>query len=438
MICFSDNNDFSSIKNRLYSIILENIEDVIWLYDSKLGKYTYISDSIQKLRGITADEAYKESISAAFTPSSYEKIKQYYKEAQTNFNAVTDIFEQVCIDGSIKYVEVQAKFTPDETGKLAEIIGISRDITNWILPQKKLQESEKRFRKLFENNPDAIILADLETGIILDCNENACLMNGYSKDELVGNSISILNSEEFEKLFKSAILKSNLIFKLETAKNLKVEINHRKKDGTIVPVESSITLTLICGKKVVMLIDRDISERKSYEIKMNKMAYHDFLTELPNRRNFIEKLESAINDAKSSNKMIAVYFLDLDRFKYINDTLGHETGDKILISAALRIKSILRGNDFAARMGGDEFTIMVNEIGSKENALDIAQRIVHAFQAPIIIDKNKFFIGTSVGISIFPEHGESWEILISEADTAMYEAKRKGPNNYVLYSNSIK
>ncbi|TAN49761.1 MAG: EAL domain-containing protein, partial [Rhodospirillales bacterium] len=178
----------------------------------------------------------------------------------------------------------------------------------------------------------------------------------------------------------------------------------------------------------------DISERKKAEERIRNLAYFDVLTGLPNRRLFNDRLSMAINSAKRHHQHLAILFLDLDLFKRINDTLGHSVGDRVLEEMSNRLKICMRDADTVSRMGGDEFTILMSEVQEVEDAVRLARRIIESIREPFLIEDRELFITTSIGISVFPEDGDSPEVLVKNADIAMYRAKDLGRNSYQLYT----
>ena len=184
-------------------------------------------------------------------------------------------------------------------------------------------------------------------------------------------------------------------------------------------------------------ITKDITERKRAEATIHYMAYHDALTGLPNRRLFRDRLEQALKFAKSCGGQTAVLVLDLDHFKFINDTLGHVTGDAMLQAVAERLIICVRDIDTVARMGGDEFTVLMPNILQQEEAVFVAERILAAFRAPLQVEGQELHITPSIGISRFPDHGEDADTLLKHADTAMYQVKEQGKNSYLIFSPTM-
>jgi diguanylate cyclase (GGDEF)-like protein len=180
-------------------------------------------------------------------------------------------------------------------------------------------------------------------------------------------------------------------------------------------------------------IVRDVTDRKLIEQQIRHMAHHDYLTGLPNRALFLDQLERAIHLARRNDYRLGVLFLDLDGFKQINDVLGHEAGDMLLKEVSRRLKEIIRSSDTVARMGGDEFTFVLNDIGMDENAANVAQKVIDALSVPVQLADRQCKIGGSIGISFFPDHAEDADTLLRLADEAMYIAKQSGKNTFRLH-----
>ena len=186
------------------------------------------------------------------------------------------------------------------------------------------------------------------------------------------------------------------------------------------------------------VLQSEVAERKKAQEEITYLAYHDHLTDMPNRLFFTEHLNRGIQRAGQSKKMLAILFLDLDGFKMINDSMGHQTGDKLIIAVSNRLKTLLRDSDSVARLGGDEFVIMVENLNTVSAIKSMGNRIINAFQLPFSIDNQECFISTSIGIAVYPSDGEDSDTLIKNADIAMYQAKEKGKNQYVVCNESIK
>lgn len=186
------------------------------------------------------------------------------------------------------------------------------------------------------------------------------------------------------------------------------------------------------GKPAVLVVAIDVTARKEDQERMKFMAYHDALTGLPNRHMYNEYLETALDRCERNNQNLGVMFIDLDRFKFINDTLGHDAGDELLKLVSERLKESIRERDFVSRLGGDEFAVLLEQV-NEEEIRKISTQIITAFSPPFTIKNKGFYITPSIGISLYPQDGQEKEILNSKADTAMYLAKKRGKNNFQFY-----
>jgi len=210
------------------------------------------------------------------------------------------------------------------------------------------------------------------------------------------------------------------------------EVRFRRCDGTVIWVRNTARAVHDADGRVLYHEGslEDITERKRAEETIKHLAYHDDLTGLPNRRLFNDRLTLALAHAQRSQQKLAVMLLDLDHFKEVNDTLGHSVGDQLLQVVSKRLASLLRKGDTVARMGGDEFMLLLPEIAGGEGAAEVAQKILEAFREPFILDDHEIHVTTSIGIALYPEDGEDGDTLMKNADIAMYRAKDGGRDSY--------
>ena len=301
---------------------------------------------------------------------------------------------------------------------------------------KALRTSETSLRlayKVIEASHDAVMITDAK-GIIQSVNPSFCKLTGYSADEALGQTPSLLSSGQHDHLFYQQMWQG-----LQQQGYWQGEIWNKRKNGEIYPEWLSISAVRNDQGAInqYAAIFSDITERKKREQKIHELAYFDELTGLANRRLFQDRLEQALANAKRHHHQLAVLFLDLDLFKRINDTLGHQAGDEALRQVAKRLQKASRAGESVARLGGDEFTMLVPECEAKEEIVKLAQRIVAQFELPFQIQQNELALTTSVGISIYPQHGHTASELLKCADAAMYQAKESGRNNYSIYNSSL-
>ena len=217
-----------------------------------------------------------------------------------------------------------------------------------------------------------------------------------------------------------------------------LEIEMRRRDGVRVSVLANVSLLGRGERAVVHMTAVDISDRKRAEEQIEFLAYHDALTQLPNRRLFVERLEMCLLSAKRVRENVAVLFIDVDRFKMINDTLGHNVADALLVEIALRLRSCVRQTDTVARYGGDEFTIILPDLHQPEDAAQVAEKILERVVEPVLIGATSMEISVSIGIAVHPYDGSDMDTLLRNADDAMYRAKQAGRNTYQLCTEQMK
>ena len=300
--------------------------------------------------------------------------------------------------------------------------------------EEHLRQSEERYRNIIETIEDGYVEVDL-SGNWTFVNHVICRHMGYPREELIGKDFHALHTERSARISIKAFTDV-----YQTEKPIKsLEIEGIKKDGTIGYFELSVSLMKDSqGQKIgFCCISRDVSERKRQEEQIQYLATHDILTGLANRVLFNQLLGQAIQSAKRNKEQFAVLFIDLDRFKTINDTMGHEAGDQLLKEIAVRFKQGLRAMDVVARLGGDEFVVMVENIKSPEQAGTVAQKILSAAMKPVMIMSQDCRVTASIGISIYPIDGEDELTLMKYADIAMYFAKEEGKNNFQFYKKDI-
>lgn len=288
--------------------------------------------------------------------------------------------------------------------------------------------------QLIENMHEGVLITD-PSGCILAVNSTFCKVTGYSAEEVIGKNPRILRSGKHTPIFYKKMW--------ETIKKdgfWQGEICNRKKNGheyiewlTISSIKNSKgELTNYLGVTV------DITRQKRAEETIRHMAYYDPLTNLPNRALFRDRLKQALSFSHRNKKLLGVLFLDLDRMKIINDTLGHDIGDKLLRQVSQRMEACLREGDTIARLGGDEFMLILPEIKELKDITIITEKILESLKPSFLIDGHELHITASIGISIFPNDAKDPASLLKNADTAMYRAKRQGRNNYQVFTSSMK
>ena len=271
-------------------------------------------------------------------------------------------------------------------------------------------------------------------GMILDVNDPFTKISGFQREELLGKSIFTLSSEENPENLHRKIIRA--LFKEGKWEG---EVFGKRHNGDSFPAWFSIKSARKRGNTVLSYsaVVIDITAIKENQKHLEKMAHYDVLTNLPNRSLMYDRLNHTVSLAKRHNYHVAVLLLDLDRFKEVNDSLGHHVGDLLLVEVAERLLETVRESDTVARMGGDEFLVLLPEVGSSNNAAAIAQKFIDYLVKPFFLEEHEIYISASIGITIFPIDGDDPDVLIKHADTAMYHAKAQGKNNYKFFTEDI-
>lgn len=305
-------------------------------------------------------------------------------------------------------------------------------VTNLKQTKVELEKSQSQLQAIIHNAIDGIITIN-EGGEILGFNPAAEQIFGYVEGEVLGKNLKMLMPEPVRSNHDAYL---HHYVKTGEAKIIGVcgrEVIATRKNLEEFPLELSVSEMVLGGARYFVGIVRDITERKRAEQKIAHLAHYDYLTDLPNRALFLDGLQHSVSLAKRNDCKVAVLFLDLDGFKKVNDTLGHEAGDLLLQGVSKRLKETIRGSDTVARVGGDEFIFVLNDIASEANAAFTAQKIIAALTQSFEIKGQHCQIGGSIGISIYPDASSDPEILIKQADDAMYLAKQSGKGTHKFY-----
>ncbi len=296
------------------------------------------------------------------------------------------------------------------------------------IAEHALRDSEQRYHLIMEGAGDAILLMDAD-GRILEANRRACEQFGYSRHELLAMRSSQLFPPQAQDDAQTRQIK--VLHDGQTVNTTTVAL---RKNFATYPVELSESRVEFQGRSLLLGIFRDISDRKAAEERIKYLAYHDPLTNLPNRTLLNDRLEQSLRHARRENTTVGVIFLDLDNFKSVNDTLGHDFGDELLQRAARRLRSALRSEDTVARLGGDEFVVILPQPASADEVAQVAEKILQTMSVPFVISGHTFHITCSMGMSLFPRDGQDCGELLRNADEALYRAKKDGRNRFAVHS----
>jgi diguanylate cyclase (GGDEF)-like protein/PAS domain S-box-containing protein len=318
-------------------------------------------------------------------------------------------------------------------GKIIGVLVTCADITGLKTVERALEASEARFRALSESAMDIVTVIDAD-GVILYQSPSVRHLLGVDPESMIGlNQFDIIHREDslvVRERFKELISRGML--------DRPVEFRVRHSDGTWRTLESigknCLDVPAIRG---IIVNTRDVSERRAIQQRIQHLAYHDALTSLPNRSLLQDRVAQAISRADRSGKRLAVMFIDIDNFKNINDTLGHDVGDELLREVARRLSASVRGHDTIARQGGDEFIVLLEELEGQAGAARVAQKILDALRSAFDVGGTKQHVSGSIGIALFPDDGKDSQTLLKNADTAMFHSKAQGKNTYHFFTSNM-
>lgn len=358
-------------------------------------------------------------------PDDRQRVDDVYQQSIANRQPYDVEHRLLMPDGRIKLVREKGESFFDAAGKAIRSIGTTQDVTE----QHRLESQMRLLGVAFHHSGEAIMITDHDNRIVT-VNAAFTRLTGYSQEEVVGKNPSILSAGRTSK---------DLYERMWAAISLKGywqgEIWDRRKDGGVYPKWLSISVMRDESGKIRYHIAHfsDVSAERAAEAKLHHMAHHDMLTGLSNRVSLKDRLGHALALARRESSRVALLFIDLDRFKSINDTLGHHVGDELLICVSQRLRQCVRESDLVARLGGDEFVVMLPGLDQSAAAASVAEKIVASVGEPYPIGAHTLYTTPSVGIAIYPEDGADGESLMRNADAAMYHAKSAGRNNFQFF-----
>jgi len=388
------------------------------------------SEEVFRIFGLAPSEiepSYKDFFNYVYE-EDYRLVSDAYTKSLEDKKPYSITHRIITKDKKLKYIEQRCIHTLDIDGNIIRSIGTIHDITKRIEYEKELEIASI----VFKHSSDGILISDKNNKII-SVNKSFEKLTGYSKEEILGKDPKLLSSgwgdNEFYKDMWSSLLEHDF-----WSNNLR----DRNKDGSVYEVEQSIICVRDKNQQIVnfIAISHDITEAKDSESKIHQLAFYDFLTKLPNEKLFKQEVETYLKSSHYNSEEFAILFLDLDNFKWVNDSLGHQVGDLVLIEMAQKLKSIISEDSILSRLGGDEFIILA----PYENLLSISQlanAILETVKDPIKIQDREVNVGWSVGISLYPQNGKKYNDLLKNADAAMYEAKNKGKNTFRYFNDAM-
>ena len=429
-----------------YRMLAESISDVIFSTDNKL-QLNYVSPSVEAVLGYQPQWVFNHSWqSIVANPAQLTGIISLMNRvaaalqdrdqlAQLRSQLPTQLFLLDCLraDGRKIPIELRLVLVWDDHQRFEGVLGVARDISQ----QRRAEKDLRMAATVFEHSTSAIIITD-PAGYIVQVNEAFSRVSGYAINEVLDQLPGMLIVDEQQEAHIGYVLKQ-----LNQRGSWEGEVWLKRRDGEHYPAWVGVTAVSDEEGDLASYVCffTDISERKASEQRIHRLAYYDALTHLPNRTLFQDRLYNALQQAERHKSWVVLMFLDLDRFKPINDSLGHAAGDRMLKDMAQRLLACVDGDDTVARMGGDEFTLLLQPRATREMALNraihVAENILASLVRPFVLENREFFVTASIGIALSPQDGNELSQLMKNADTAMYHAKERGKNNFQFYQTEM-
>lgn len=423
-------------SERRFRLLANNTRDVIWTSGADLV-INFVSPSVELQVGYSSEEVMGKGLDFIVPSEQLREIGRLAKSLMlSDYDAsASSVLEMEVThkSGYPVWVEIQFSQLIDDKNSVTGIIAVSRNITERKLAQKELLLTAA----VFENSAESIFITSSK-GKVIRVNESFCRITGFSREDIIGYPVSKFESdlvagEENKTIRKKLVLEGSW----------QGELFYRNHLGESLPCWSSFTVLRDDHGQVENYVGMfiDTSEQKASEERIQYLAYYDALTGLPNRSLFQDRLKTALTHSERSHNSVGLLFLDLDRFKPINDSFGHPVGDQLLKLVAKRLQSCIHEDDTVARMGGDEFAIVLNDLPDPDHVVNvistICERILNAIAEPFMLGGKEVFTTASVGAVIYPQDGVDSTELIKRVDTAMYHAKNDGKNNFQFYAEEM-
>ncbi len=421
------------IEQFIHQTIFNAVKDLVFLMkveEGPLFRYVEVNDIAREVAGLP-DTAIGKYIDEVLSPEAARQLQQAYEHVLKVREPYSyqDFLELE--NGRVFYGESMLTPILDADHECRYVVSVTRDVTQSVLEKQQLNINKQRYQSLFDHNMDAVFSLDRE-GRITSANPAAVTLTGLSVGTLIDTLFSSLLSDKCKPPFDSS-----LNMTMEETRNQETNAEMRNSDGTAKQIQLKTVPIFVDDQVIgVYLITKDITEQTRNKRMIEYMAYHDSLTGLPNRSSLSRRMGECFAEAASVNGQAAVMYLDIDRFKYLNDALGHSYGDKLLVDVSKRLQALSGDGISVFRQGGDEFIILLKQ-SDRRRAGSFAEEILTSFYDPFIIKGQHYYISVSVGISLFPQDGCDEETLIKNADNALYRVKESGKSHYRFYNNTM-
>lgn len=409
------------------SRIMDSLQDMYFRTESS-GRLQRCSSSAQQLLGVDAEELMGSEFHALFVDP---RVAEHFTALLSQPGAAVENFEARWHrpGGNETWVSISAHRLDAQQPSSLAWEGTARNVT----AQRRAEAQMYQLSSALEQTADAVMITD-RNGNIEYVNPAFTRISGYSRDEALGRKPELVKSGRHGRKFYQQLWQRILAGEVFDD----VFVN-RRKDGSLYYEAKTITPVTDAHGNVINFIStgKDVTEQMETQEQLRFLAEHDVLTELPNRQVLIERMGQSLARARRRDRLVAVLFMDLDQFKYVNDSLGHDVGDDLLVQMARRLLRRVREGDTVARFGGDEFVLVIDEAESLADITAIAEKLLDSLTPPFMVSGMELHVTASVGISVFPDDGQDSETLLRNADNAMYRAKEAGRNSYRFYSGDM-
>lgn len=426
-------------RERIFDSLLSNLDGMA--YCCLLDEYwtmLFISDGCQKLTGYDAQDILNNG-RISYEELTHEDDRSMVRQSIDLAIRMQQRFEIEyrikTADGQVKWVSERGSAVINSDGTIEALEGFIQDITVRRTSEEALKEAERRYRSIFENTVEGIFQSSAQ-GQYLRANPALAKIYGYdSPEELV----SKLNDIE-KQLYVDPARRQEFLRTMQSRQHsTNFESQVFRRDGSIIWISENARAVRDDNDEFLYFEGtvEDITDRKNYNQRIEYQATHDDLTGLPNRALLKDRLQQAISNADRTGSQVAVVFVDLDKFKDVNDSMGHLAGDQLLITMGQRLQSCVRDSDTVARPGGDEFVLILSNLHNLQSLSQTLERILSATAKPATIQQREFIVTSSLGVSLYPDDGKDCDTLLKNADTAMYEAKKAGKNNFQFFTREL-
>ncbi|MEH0167157.1 putative bifunctional diguanylate cyclase/phosphodiesterase [Roseateles microcysteis] len=418
----SEAREQQDIANARLRLIADAVPALIALYDARTDACLFANRRYAQMFGLDEQSILGRSFAEVIGPGAAAQIQWAVDRVKLEQQPAN--YERQLEDG--RWIEVNLIPHFDAAGELIASCVLINDISKHRRAEQRARDSQQRLDKFMHATVEGILFH--RDGVVTDVNPPLCTLVGYSLEEMIGRrALSFVAEDELAKV--QQVMGASRELRYETA------VVH--KDGTRIPVEFIVRTMEMEGEKLRMTIVRDIRDRIAAQARIQHLAHHDSLTQLLNRSAFMEKLQPALEKAGQQGRQLALLFIDLDNFKRVNDSLGHLEGDQVLTTVSRRITGCLRASDLVGRFGGDEFVVLLEDIHHRDDVLVVLRALLDVVEVPVNADGRELSVTPSIGVAMFPEHGETAQELIQHADTAMYQAKSRGRATYEFFVPSL-